>query len=42
MDTMFDLPSREDVIEVKVTEACVLNGTPPMLEIAPQRRKKEA
>jgi ATP-dependent Clp protease ATP-binding subunit ClpX len=42
MDTMFDLPSREDVVEVKVTEACVVNGTPPMLEIAPQRRKKEA
>jgi len=42
MDTMFDLPSREDVVEVKVTESCVLNGTPPMLEIAPQRRKKEA
>ncbi len=42
MDTMFDLPSREDVIEVKVTESCVVNGTPPMLEIAPQRRKKEA
>jgi ATP-dependent Clp protease ATP-binding subunit ClpX len=39
---MFDLPSREDVVEVKVTEACVVNGTPPMLEIAPQRRKKEA
>ena len=42
MDTMFDLPSREDVIEVKVTEACVVNAQPPMLEIAPQRRKKEA
>ena len=42
MDTMFDLPSREDVVEVKVTESCVLNGAPPMLEIAPQRRKKEA
>jgi ATP-dependent Clp protease ATP-binding subunit ClpX len=42
MDTMFDLPSREDVVEVKVTESCVVNGTPPMLEIAPQRRKKEA
>ncbi|MEW5916305.1 MAG: ATP-dependent Clp protease ATP-binding subunit ClpX [Gemmatimonadota bacterium] len=42
MDTMFDLPSREDVIEVKVTEGCVLHGAPPMLEIAPQRRKKEA
>ncbi|HJU74331.1 MAG TPA: ATP-dependent Clp protease ATP-binding subunit ClpX [Gemmatimonadaceae bacterium] len=42
MDTMFDLPSREDVIEVKVTEACVVNAQPPMLEIAAQRRKKEA
>jgi ATP-dependent Clp protease ATP-binding subunit ClpX len=42
LDTMFDLPSREDVIEVKVTEACVVNNQPPMLEIAPQRRKKEA
>ncbi|MGQ0539094.1 MAG: ATP-dependent Clp protease ATP-binding subunit ClpX [Gemmatimonadaceae bacterium] len=42
LETMFDLPSREDVLEVKVTEACVLNGTQPMLEIAPQRRKKEA
>ena len=42
MDVMFDLPSREDVVEVKVTEACVLNGTPPLLEIAPKRQKKEA
>ena len=41
-DVMFDLPTREDVVEVKVTEASVLNGTPPLLEIAPQRQKKEA
>jgi ATP-dependent Clp protease ATP-binding subunit ClpX len=42
MEVMFDLPSREDVVEVKVTEACILNGAPPMLEIAPKRQKKEA
>jgi ATP-dependent Clp protease ATP-binding subunit ClpX len=42
-DIMFDLPTREDVVEVRVTESCVLNmGTPPLLEISPQRKKKEA
>jgi ATP-dependent Clp protease ATP-binding subunit ClpX len=42
LEVMFDLPSREDVIEVKVTEACILHGAPPMLEISPKRQKKEA
>ena len=42
LEVMFDLPSRDDVLEVKVTESCILNGTPPMLEIAPTRKKKEA
>jgi ATP-dependent Clp protease ATP-binding subunit ClpX len=42
MEVMFDLPSREDVVEVKVTESCITNGTQPMLEISPIRRKKEA
>jgi ATP-dependent Clp protease ATP-binding subunit ClpX len=42
LNIMFELPSRDDVVEVKVTEACVLNGAPPMLEIAPKRQKKEA
>jgi len=42
LEVMFDLPSREDVIEVKVTEACIVHGAPPMLEIAPKRQKKEA
>ena len=41
-DVMFELPTREDVEEVKVTEPSVLNGAPPLLEIAPQRKKKEA
>ena len=42
MEVMFDLPSRDDVVEVKVTESCITNGTQPLLEISPLRRKKEA
>ena len=41
-DIMFEIPSRDDIVEVKITESCVLNGTPPLLEIAPKRQKKEA
>ncbi|HUX32370.1 MAG TPA: ATP-dependent Clp protease ATP-binding subunit ClpX, partial [Gemmatimonadaceae bacterium] len=40
-DVMFDLPTRDDVEEVKITEPSV-HGAPPLLEIAPQRKKKEA
>ncbi|MEO6528543.1 MAG: ATP-dependent Clp protease ATP-binding subunit ClpX, partial [Gemmatimonadaceae bacterium] len=29
-DVMFDLPTREDVVEVKITESSVLNGTTPL------------
>ncbi len=42
MEVMFDLPSRDDVVEVRVTESCINNGTQPLLEISPMRRKKEA
>ncbi|MBI3789317.1 MAG: ATP-dependent Clp protease ATP-binding subunit ClpX, partial [Gemmatimonadetes bacterium] len=42
LHVMFELPSREDIVEVKVTEACIEHGAPPLLEIAPARRKKEA
>jgi ATP-dependent Clp protease ATP-binding subunit ClpX len=42
MEVMFDIPARDDVIEVKVTESCITNGTPPLLELSPLRRKKEA
>ena len=41
-DVMFDLPSREDVTEVRVTEATVMNKQPPLLEISTKRQKKEA
>ncbi|GAB1344743.1 ATP-dependent Clp protease ATP-binding subunit ClpX [Gemmatimonas sp.] len=42
LDTMFELPTREDVVEVRVTENAVSSGAPPLLEIAPKRQKKEA
>ena len=42
MEVMFDIPARDDVVEVKVTESCITNGTPPLLELSPLRRKKEA
>ena len=39
---LVDLPTREDVVEVKITESSVVNGTTPLLELAPTKRKKEA
>ena len=33
MEVMFDLPGREDVVEVKVTESCITNGTQPLLDL---------
>jgi ATP-dependent Clp protease ATP-binding subunit ClpX len=41
-DIMFDLPSRDDVTEVRLTEVSITNGTPPLLEISAKRQKKEA
>jgi len=42
-DIMFELPGRDDVVEVRVTEASVNNrATPPLLEIAPRKKRKEA
>jgi ATP-dependent Clp protease ATP-binding subunit ClpX len=42
LDTMFDLPGRDDVEGVTVTEATVTNKQPPLLELSAKRRKKEA
>ncbi len=41
-DVMFDLPSRDDVTEVRVIESTVTQRTAPLLEISPKRQKKEA
>jgi ATP-dependent Clp protease ATP-binding subunit ClpX len=42
LDTMFDLPGRDDVMGVTVTEATVTNKQPPLLELSAKRQKKEA
>ncbi len=42
LDTMFDLPGRDDVIEVRVTESTVTQKQPPLLELSAKRQKKEA
>jgi len=42
LDTMFDLPGRDDVVGVTVTEATVTNKQPPLLELSAKRQKKEA
>jgi len=41
-DIMYDLPGREDVTEVVITEECILEGQTPLLVTEPQRAKKEA
>ena len=42
LDIMFELPSREDVLEVVVTEECVETKSPPMLILEPEAKRKEA
>ncbi|MHB0963264.1 MAG: ATP-dependent Clp protease ATP-binding subunit ClpX [Gemmatimonadaceae bacterium] len=42
LDTMFDLPARDDVVGVTVTESTVTNKQPPLLELSAKRQKKEA
>ncbi len=43
MEVMFDLPTREDVVEVKVTERCITEGAAPLIELTPTKRvRKEA
>jgi ATP-dependent Clp protease ATP-binding subunit ClpX len=42
LDTMFDLPSRDDVTAVRVTESTVTQRQAPLLELSAKRQKKEA
>jgi ATP-dependent Clp protease ATP-binding subunit ClpX len=42
VNVMFELPSQDDVEEVRVTEATVVNRTSPLIESSPKRQKKEA
>ncbi len=41
-ETMFDLPSRDDVVEVHLNESSVTGNTPPLLEIDSRKQRKEA
>ncbi len=41
-DVMFDIPSREDVREIVVTEESVTAFRPPLLVLHPETKKKEA
>ena len=38
MDLMFQIPSREDVIEVIITEETVMNGETPLLILKPKEK----
>jgi len=40
LDIMFEIPSRNDVREVVVTEESVTNGVPPLLVLHPEARKE--
>ena len=42
LDTMFELPGRDDVVGVTVMESTVTNKQPPLLELSAKRQKKEA
>ncbi|MBM3908439.1 MAG: ATP-dependent Clp protease ATP-binding subunit ClpX [Gemmatimonadetes bacterium] len=42
LDTMFELPGRDDVEGVTVTEATVTNKQAPLLQLSAKRQKKEA
>jgi ATP-dependent Clp protease ATP-binding subunit ClpX len=42
VNVMFELPSQDDVEELRVTEATVVNRTSPLIESSPKRQKKEA
>jgi ATP-dependent Clp protease ATP-binding subunit ClpX len=41
-DVMFDLPSREDVREVVITEETITEGTEPLLILEPEQKRREA
>jgi ATP-dependent Clp protease ATP-binding subunit ClpX len=42
LEVMFDIPSRDDVREVVVTEECVDGKSPPNLILEPGAQRKEA
>jgi ATP-dependent Clp protease ATP-binding subunit ClpX len=41
-DIMFDLPAREDVVEVVITPEAITDGKPPLVVTEQPRAKREA
>jgi len=39
---MFELPSRDDIVEVVITEECVEDKSAPILIMEPDTQRKEA
>ena len=42
LDLMFELPSRDDVREVVITQECIEEGTAPLLILEPETKRREA
>ncbi len=42
LDIMFDLPTRDDVVEVVITRECIEEETPAILILEPEAKRKEA
>ncbi len=42
LEIMFELPSREDVLEVVITRECVEDGSSPIVILEPDAKRKEA
>jgi ATP-dependent Clp protease ATP-binding subunit ClpX len=42
VDIMFQLPSRDDVREVVITEETILEGNEPLLILEPEATRREA
>ena len=41
-DIMFDLPSRDDVREIVITEETISEGAAPLLILEPEQARREA
>ena len=42
LDLMFELPSRDDIVEVVITKECVEDKSAPILILEPDTQRKEA
>ncbi len=42
LDIMFDLPTRDDIVEIVITRETVEQKTPPIFILEPEAKRKEA